>query len=109
MRRLIFFSMALISFALVAHPSLAQPADPQGWYMHPYWGWGQMWGGGIMMILIFGAIIFLLFVLARAVNATHHGIHPLPHQTALEILKVRFAKGEIDKDEYEERRTLLER
>ena len=68
-----------------------------------------MFGGGIMMVLIWGAIIFLLFVLARALNATHPGLHSQPHQTALEILKVRFAKGEIDKDEFEDRRKLLER
>jgi putative membrane protein len=109
MYRLISLSTALMSFVLIATPSLAQPADQPGWYMHPYWGWGQMFGGGIMMILIWGAIIFLLFVLARALNATHHGLHAQPHHTALEILKVRFAKGEIDKDEFEERRKLLER
>ena len=109
MRRLGFPPMALLFFALVATQALAQPADDQGWTMHPFWGGGQMFGGGIMMLLIWGAIIFLLFVLVRSINATHHGTYTPPHQTALEILKVRFAKGEIDKEEYEDRRNLLER
>ena len=33
--------------------------------------------------------------------------HTLPGRMPLDILKERFARGEIDKDEYEERRRVL--
>ena len=109
MNRLFSLTLTLTAFSLTISPSFAQPAQNQGWYMHPAWGWGHMAGGGIMMILVWGAIIFLLFVLVRALNATHQGFQAPTHRTALEILKERFAKGEIDKEEFEERRNLLER
>jgi putative membrane protein len=69
-------------------------------------GPGMFWGGGVMMVLFWAAIIFLLFVLARSVNAMHQASHP-PPRTAVEILKERFARGEIDREEFEEKRKVL--
>ncbi len=37
----------------------------------------------------------------------HHHFAPPPPRTPLDILKERFAQGEIDKEEYEERRRVL--
>lgn len=87
---------------LAATPGFAQAAENGSSYMYPHMGWG----GGIMMLLFWGAIIFLLFVLARSVNAMHRGIHH-PPRTAIEILKERFARGEIDNEEFEEKRKIL--
>jgi putative membrane protein len=83
--------------------AFAQTAQNGGGFMNPLMGWG----GGLMMILIWGAIIFLLFVLARSVNAMHHSVQQ--PRTAIEILKERFAKGEINKEEFEEKRDILMR
>ncbi len=65
------------------------------------WGWGGMIFGPIMMIVV--------VVLVRWLGEPGQGSasHNPPGKTPLGILKERFAKGEIDKDELEERRRVL--
>ncbi|TPJ25448.1 SHOCT domain-containing protein [Mesorhizobium sp. B2-7-2] len=71
------------------------------------------WGGGWAMI--FGPLFMILFfvVLVGAVTRWQRGPGAVPpHQTSpgrmpLDILKERFARGEIDKNEFEERRRVL--
>ena len=75
-----------------------------GWRMHPMWGWG--WGVGMMlMMLLFWGVIIIAGVL---------GIRWFLSQTkqsrvdsAIEILRERFARGEIEKDEFEAKKTAL--
>jgi putative membrane protein len=64
--------------------------------------------------MIFGPIIMLAFivltvvVIAWVLKAAGVGWQaPGQAMTALDILKERFARGEIDKNEYEERKKLL--
>jgi putative membrane protein len=77
--------------------------------MH-YWqnDWDGGWLGGlfmlISMILLWGGLITALIVLLR-----HFGRPGRDHNEALRILNERFARGEIDRDEYQQRRTTLER
>jgi putative membrane protein len=77
--------------------------------MH-YWqnDWDGSWLGGlfmmISMILLWGGLITAVIVLLR-----HYGRLGRHHNEALRILNERFARGEIDKEEYEQRRTTLGR
>ena len=103
MRKVILFAAALAGSPFILTEAIAQTAQNGGGFMNPFMGWG----GGLMMILIWGAIIFLLFVLARSVNAMHHSVQQ--PRTAIEILKERFARGEINKEEFEEKRDILMR
>jgi putative membrane protein len=79
-------------------------------------GWGQeMMGfgggffGGFFMLLFWGLIIvglvFLIRLLAQQTGS--RGEAKGPEDSALEILKKRYARGEIDKEEYEEKREAL--
>jgi putative membrane protein len=47
--------------------------------------------------------------MVRWLGGSGHGTaqHPPPVKTPLDILKERFARGEIDKEEFEERRRVL--
>ncbi len=61
--------------------------------------------GGLGMILVWVVPLVLLVVLFRrhAGGGAHH-----KGKTAREILETRYARGEIDQDEYRKRRADLE-
>jgi putative membrane protein len=73
------------------------------------WGWGHMIFGSALMVLFWGGIILVIVLVVRWLGTGAGGQHavPPPGKTALDILKERFARGEIDKDEFEERKRLL--
>ena len=78
----------------------------QPWGMMPWYG---MIFGPIMMIIW---LIVLIVVTAAVIRWLQRGnVGPLPflanRKRALEILEERFAKGEIDKTEFEEKKRLL--
>ncbi|PIR69077.1 electron transporter RnfE, partial [Candidatus Nomurabacteria bacterium CG10_big_fil_rev_8_21_14_0_10_03_31_7] len=67
-----------------------------------YSGWDSMmgyFGGGIMMILFWAVIIYFIVWLVRNNKTNEVG-----DKKALEILKERYAKGEINKQEFEEKK-----
>ena len=68
------------------------------WEMHPMWWWG--WGIAMMLImfLFWGLVITGLILGVRWL--LNQG-KPARSVTALEILKQRYAKGDIDKEEFE--------
>ena len=92
---------------LFAGPAFAQDAAERGWWFS-HGGWGHMAFGGTMMIVFWGGIILIAILLARGIGGTGFRNMSSPQrQSALEILQERFAKGEIDQKEFEERRQVL--
>lgn len=68
------------------------------YYGHMF-GWGF---GGIMMFVFWAAVILLVIWAVKEVRRNDSG---KPHsKSALDILKERYAKGEIDKKEFEEKK-----
>ena len=70
------------------------------------WGWGWMVGGWIMMLLFLGLLIAGIVVLVRALTGRSMFAQP-SYDSALEVLRRRYAAGEISKDQFEEMKRTL--
>jgi len=86
-----------------------QPGYPV--YQGP-WGWHQnMMGGGWGIFMFIFMLIFLALVITGIVVLVRYlspHARSKPAEAALEILKRRYARGEIQKAEFEEKRKDLE-
>jgi putative membrane protein len=74
------------------------------WGMHPMWGMWGAWGFGMMlMMLVFWGLIIVGLVLGiRWLISQGRESRSTPRSdTALDILRQRYARGEIDKEEFE--------
>lgn len=68
----------------------------------------MMGGFGLIWILVLGAVAYVVYLaVARSGGGTRHPSPPM--NDAEEILRQRFARGEIDRDEYESRLSELRR
>jgi putative membrane protein len=104
--------ITLMSLALGSAAAYAQTPAERPYYLHDTWGWGWGWGhmifGSLMMVLFWGGIILLIVLAVRWLGAGSAGAAAAPaRKTAIEILEERFARGEIDKEEFEERKRHL--
>ena len=79
--------------------------------MWGYDGFGYGGGGmGIGMLLFWGLIIFGIVMLVRGFGGTSSSVAGVPRvrdKSPLDILGERYAKGEIDKTEFEQKRNDL--
>jgi len=82
-----------------------------GW---PYGRWGMMWPGmmagspwmwlmPVLLIVFVGLIVWAIVALVRGSNGSK-GQESSRTGSALEVLKQRYARGEISKEEYEEKK-----
>ena len=73
--------------------------------------WGTGWGGGMFFGPVFMiALLVLAIVLIVALVRWFSGAGEMPRdgsRTARQILDERFAKGEIDREDYDARRKAL--
>lgn len=67
-------------------------------------GWHAMgWFGWSMMVIFWGIVIY------AAVWGFRSRVEQTPREDALSVLEKRYALGEVDRDEFEERRGVLAR
>ena len=106
------FAMVGVVAGLATSPlALAQQAQIPNYGPHMWsGGWHGWFLGPIMMIVFIAVAVAVVVFLVRWLVGTGHGAAHHAHaavRTPLEILKERFAKGEIDTEEFEERRRVL--
>ncbi|MEN8742921.1 MAG: SHOCT domain-containing protein [Phaeobacter gallaeciensis] len=82
-------------------------ADPEGhWDGHMMWGGGYGVFGGLMMLVFWGVVIALIVLAVHWLRDSRPG--GARSSDALDILRARLAKGEIDEDEFRRRKATLE-
>jgi putative membrane protein len=81
------------------------PATAHAW--HPDVGWVYYLFGPLMWIIFIGVVVVLTFLAIRRLGSSGLLRFIPPVKTPLDILQERFARNEIDKEEFEERRRLL--
>lgn len=107
MKRMLAALAAIPAVLLWAGPVLAQGYRDNGYHWHDGWGWGHMIFGGLFMVAFWVGIIVLIVLAIRwLVHGTRNGAGSRT-STALDVLEERYARGEIDHDEFEQRRRLL--
>ena len=122
-------ALPIFAFVVLVEPlqALAQSspdsAPSRGYGPGPWHMWGDgygpfWWGGPIVMILfwvlVIGAIVAIISFFMRG-GPRGHGAHMGPPwhaggdptHSAMQILSERFARGEIPKDEYEDKKAAL--
>ncbi len=70
-------------------------------------GWMHAWGGGLIMwivlLAVIGLVVYLIVAATRSGHGTTNTVHHIsPGESAHDILKKRYAKGEISKEEFEQ-------
>lgn len=68
---------------------------------------GHFFGGGIMWIIWILIAMGVFFIIQNVVKGNTRSSYS--NETPLEILKKRYARGEIEEEEYESRRKELEK
>ncbi len=84
---------------------------PGGGYMHNGFMGGGLMGGGIfgmfINILIIALIAYLIFKLVQNLGGST-GNRGKSSRDSVQILRERYARGDIDEDEYLKRKEILE-
>lgn len=108
--RMLVLAMPVWASAAGAAWADVSPGGGDGGYgHHPHmwgeWGWGGMFLGPLFGILFIAAIAVAIVLVIRAIGGgVETGKARGGRGTALDILDERFARGEIDIQEYEDRK-----
>ena len=104
---------AIVSLVLlgIATSSAAPQGVPPGPHMTWNGGAGMIIGPLMMLVFLAAAVAVIVLVVRWLGGGRRHErrVRREGGRTALEILEERYARGEIDREEFEERRRVLGR
>src|SRR5262249_41529378 len=104
-------SLAVLLLGTWAYAAAANGQDWGPWGMHMMWG---SWGIGMMLMMflfwaaIIVAIVFFIRWLITAGDQRQQVVSRHDTESALDILKKRYARGEISKAEFQDMRQDLQ-
>ena len=73
------------------------------WGSHPMWGMWGAWGVGMLLVMLTFWVLVIVGLVALVRWLVIQG-RDSRTDTALEILRQRYARGEINKDEFDARK-----
>jgi len=68
------------------------------WFMHDFGGWSMLFGGVWMLVFWGGIIALVIWGVTRLIR--HDNI--IGKSAPLDLVKERYARGEITRDQYEQ-------
>lgn len=102
---IVFGLVAVAAASAVGAHDLHAPGE---WgHGHMGYGWGGMIFAPLMMIAFIAVAVAIVVLLVRWLGSGHTTGPGSAGKTAIDILEERYARGEIDKDEFLERRRVL--
>ena len=101
-----------VAALLALAPFAAMAQGREGYYGHGHmwdggWGWGHLIFGPLTMILVIAVVVGVVVLVVRWLGGSAGVPVSSRGRTALDILEERYAKGEIDTKEFEERKKTL--
>ncbi len=77
------------------------------WYDWSYTGPHMWFFPFFPIVFVIVCVVIMAFVMMPMMRRRGHDRFHFPQKTALDILNERYAKGEIDKTEYDEKRRAI--
>jgi putative membrane protein len=100
----IVLGLALVSFLLTRTIAYAHGPD-EGYSMGPWMMWGHSMGWFFPIIMLafwIAVIIGIVFLVRWAISSANKDQGYKSQESAIDILKKRYARGEINKEKFED-------
>ena len=100
-----FIVSMLILFLFISITSYAhEPGEDYSYGPWMMWGHGFGWFWPFMLIIPIIFIIGIIFLIRRLIVTADRNRTMKTEESALDILRKRYARGEIDRDEFQQKR-----
>ena len=107
-RKFLFFIIVMAGTVLPFAAAVADPGDGRYYDHYGMMGWGGWFYGPVMMLLFFALLVGAAILVVRLLGSDTLRPGAKQEDRAHAILRERFAKGEITKEEFEASRKVLD-